>query len=100
MTYLFTPAQQRLSLQQSQSDEWVLFFTTQLAIRHSLSHQHSDENDRLRSGKANPHQWAVVIRRQTAEIVAYELVNQAGQADIQTHQNQERADLEIAISLF
>ncbi len=99
MTFIGTPARRRASLQQTHCDEWVTFFTTQLSVRHLLSRQHALETNDLRLFKASQHAWAVVIKRQTTQIVAFERLNQTKQTNIQLHQDQEDAELEEAIRL-
>ncbi|MBC3789348.1 hypothetical protein [Spirosoma utsteinense] len=99
MTFIRTPARQRVSLRQTHCDEWVAFYTAQLAIRDGLSRQHALEITNLRLFKEGQHAWAVVIKRQTMEIVSYELLNQTNQTTLQLHQDQEDTELEEAIRL-
>ena len=94
-----TPTKRRLFLHQMHCEEWLVFFDSQLAVRHLLSRRHRLENDGMRSGRASHHTWAAVMKRQTTEIVDFETLNLDKQTGIQNHQHEETVALEEAIRL-
>ena len=64
-------AQQRLTLKQSQCQELQTFFTTQIALRKSLSKQHKEEHTYLKFIREIPCECAKVIFRQACEITEF-----------------------------
>ena len=66
---------------------------TQTALRISLNRQHREELSYLKTIQATPRQYAVLMRKQSSEIMEFTKVHRDGKWRIRQRQNQETSDL-------